>query len=94
MLDKNCNYYISPGAVISCFRDDANQLEDNVVFTNEIFGEAVFALGSLILLLSVNVRITLLVFLPLALIVFILQSIGDRLRMLRIEIDLETIRFT
>ena len=83
LIDKKDNNPVSPGAVISFFRDDAQQLENNVVFTNEIFGEAVFAIGSLVLLLSVNVQITLLVFLPLALIVIILQSIGDRLKRYR-----------
>lgn len=83
LMDKEGNSSVSPGAVISFFRDDAQQLEDNVVFTNEIFGEAVFAVGSLVLLLSVNAQITLLVFLPLALIAIILQRIGDRLKRYR-----------
>ncbi|MGF1539038.1 MAG: ABC transporter ATP-binding protein [Pleurocapsa sp.] len=83
LIDKKDNNPVSPGAVISFFRDDAYQLEDNVVGTNEIFGEAVFAVSSLVLLLSVNARITLLVFLPLALIVIILQHIGDRLKRYR-----------
>jgi ABC-type multidrug transport system fused ATPase/permease subunit len=83
LIDKKDNNPLSPGAVISFFRDDAQQLENNVVSTNEIFGEAVFAVGSLVLLLSVNAEITVLVFLPLALIVIILQVIGDRLKSYR-----------
>jgi ABC-type multidrug transport system fused ATPase/permease subunit len=83
LIDKKDNNPVSPGAIISFFRDDALQLEDNVVGTNEIFSEAVFALGSLVLLLSVNSQITLLVFLPLALIAIILQQIGDRLKRYR-----------
>ena len=83
LTDRQTNCAVSPGAVISFFRDDAQQLENNVVFTNEIFGEAVFAIGSLVLLLIVNAQITLLVFLPLALIVIILQSIGNRLKRYR-----------
>lgn len=74
---------ISPGAVVSFFREDASQIEDNVVGTNEIFGEGVFAVGSLILLLSVNARITLFVFLPLMLMALILHSIGDRIKRYR-----------
>ncbi|PSB06020.1 ABC transporter ATP-binding protein [Pleurocapsa sp. CCALA 161] len=80
LIDQKNSSPVSPGAVISFFRDDAQQLENNVVFTNEILGEAVFAIASLGLLLSVNARITLLVFLPLALIVIIMQRIGDRLK--------------
>ncbi|GAB4238690.1 MAG: hypothetical protein Kow00121_65520 [Elainellaceae cyanobacterium] len=83
LIDHKDNNPVSPGAIISFFRDDALQLEDNVVGTNEIFSEAVFALGSLVLLLSVNSQITLLVFLPLALIAIILQPIGDRLKRYR-----------
>lgn len=83
LIDRKDKSPISPGAVISFFRDDTNQLENNVVFTNEIFGEAVFAIASLVLLLSVNARITLLVFLPLILIAIILQRIGDRLKLYR-----------
>ena len=83
LIDTRNNSPVSPGAVISFFRDDVQQLENNVVFTNEILGEAVFAIASIALLFSVNARITLLVFLPLALIVIILQSIGDRLKRYR-----------
>ncbi|MBD0337429.1 MAG: ABC transporter ATP-binding protein, partial [Cyanobacteria bacterium Co-bin13] len=56
---------VSPGEVLSYFRDDASQIEDVVVGTNEIFGAGIFALGSVGLLLSVNWVMTLLVFLPL-----------------------------
>ena len=80
---KQSDRTVSAGAIVSFFRDDANQLENNVVFTNEIFGEGVFAIGSLFLLLSVNVKITLLVFLPLVSIVIILKLIGDRLKRYR-----------
>ncbi|MGV2831149.1 ABC transporter ATP-binding protein [Myxosarcina sp. GI1(2024)] len=83
MDNKEGNSSVSPGAIISFFRDDAQQLENNVVGTNEIAGEGIFAFGSLILLFSVNARITFLVFLPLTLIVIILQRIGDRLKRYR-----------
>ncbi|MGJ3249472.1 MAG: ABC transporter ATP-binding protein [Elainellaceae cyanobacterium] len=74
---------ISPGAVISFFREDASQLEDNVVGTNEILGEGVFAVSSLILLFSVNATITLVVFFPLVMISAILHRIGDRIKRYR-----------
>jgi ATP-binding cassette, subfamily B, bacterial len=64
---------VSPGEIISFFRDDAAQVEDNVVGTNEIFGTGVFALISLIILLTVNARLTLLVFLPLVAIALAIQ---------------------
>lgn len=71
---------ISPGAVISFFREDASQIEDNVVGTNEVLGAGVFALGSLALLLSVNVRLTLFVFLPLIVMAIILNRITERIK--------------
>lgn len=77
------NRTASPGEVISFFREDATQIEDNVVGTNEILGEGIFAIGSLLLLFSVNATITLFVFLPLALIAVILHRVGDRIKRYR-----------
>ncbi|MBW4623867.1 MAG: ABC transporter ATP-binding protein/permease [Cyanosarcina radialis HA8281-LM2] len=74
---------LSPGEVISFFREDVAQIEDNVVGTNEIFGEGVFALGSLALLASVNAKITLFVFLPLALMAAILHRATARIESYR-----------
>ncbi|MGF1496611.1 MAG: ABC transporter ATP-binding protein [Elainellaceae cyanobacterium] len=74
---------VSPGAVISFFREDASQIEDNVVGTNEILGVGIFAAVSLILLFSVNATITLFVFLPLGFIAVILHRIGDRIKRYR-----------
>jgi ABC-type multidrug transport system fused ATPase/permease subunit len=64
---------VSPGEVISFFRDDTTQVEDSVVGTNEIFGAGVFALVSLVILLTVNAKLTLFVFLPLVAIALTLQ---------------------
>lgn len=85
---------VSPGAVISFFREDASQLEDNVVGTNEILGEGIFAVGSLALLFSVNARITLLVFLPLMGIAVILHQISDRIKRYRRASRQATQQFT
>lgn len=74
---------LSPGEVISFFRDDVSQIEDTVVGTNEILGEGVFAVVSLLVLLSVNVTITLFVFLPLALIAVIIHRVADRIKRYR-----------
>ena len=74
---------ISPGAVISFFREDANQIENNVVGTNEILGEGLFAIVSFLLLLSVNARITLFVFVPMAGMAVILHRIADRIKQYR-----------
>lgn len=74
---------ISPGELISFFRDDAAQVEDNVVGTNEILGAGVFALVSVIVLLTVNARLTLLVFLPLVAIALIIQHAETRIKRYR-----------
>ncbi len=71
---------VSMGEIISYFREDASKIEDNVVGTNEILGEGVFAIASFIILLSVNIPLTLLVFLPLIAIAFILQRAEQRLK--------------
>ena len=73
----------SPGELLSYFRDDALHIENTVVFTNEILAETVFALVSLDLLLSVNVRMTLLVFLPLCAIAFLVHRAEHRLKRYR-----------
>ncbi|MBW4653087.1 MAG: ABC transporter ATP-binding protein/permease [Kaiparowitsia implicata GSE-PSE-MK54-09C] len=73
----------SPGEMLSFFRDDASQIEDNVVGTNEILAEAVFAVVSMALMLSVNARMTLLVFLPLCLITAIVRRAEHRLKRYR-----------
>lgn len=74
---------VSSGEVISFFREDAAQVEDNVVGTNEIFGAGVFALVSLSILLTVNAKFTLLVFLPLVAIALIIQHAETRIKRYR-----------
>jgi ABC-type multidrug transport system fused ATPase/permease subunit len=74
---------ISPGEVISFFRDDAAQVEDNVVGTNEILGAGVFAIVSLVILLTVNATFTLLVFLPLVAIALAIQYTETRIKRYR-----------
>ncbi|AFZ33128.1 Xenobiotic-transporting ATPase [Gloeocapsa sp. PCC 7428] len=74
---------VSAGEILSYFREDANQVEDNVVGTNEILGEGVFALVALAILFSVNVWLTLFVFLPLVAIAIIIQRAETRIKRYR-----------
>lgn len=85
---------VSPGAVLSFFREDAQQLEDNAVFTNEILGEGLFAAGSLALLMSINAKITVLVFLPLMLIAAMIQQMAHRIKRYRRDHRLATQQVT
>jgi ATP-binding cassette subfamily C protein len=73
----------SPGEILSYFRDDAAQIEDIVVGTNEIFGAGVFAVVSVVLLISVNPTMTLLVFLPLCAITALAHQAEHRLKRYR-----------
>jgi ATP-binding cassette subfamily C protein len=73
----------SPGEILSYFRDDAAQIEDVVVGTNEIFASGVFAVGSVALLISVNPTMTLLVFLPLCAIALLAHQAEHRLKRYR-----------
>ncbi|MEM9803910.1 MAG: ABC transporter ATP-binding protein [Cyanobacteria bacterium P01_D01_bin.56] len=73
----------SPGELLSYFRDDALQIENTTVFTNEIFAEAIFALVAVGLLLRVSVSMTLLVFLPLCAIALLVQRAEHRLKRYR-----------
>lgn len=71
---------VSQGEVISYFRDDTEHIEDNVAWVSEIFGEGIFAILSLIILLNVNVPMTLFVFLPLVGMVIIIQKTETRIK--------------
>ena len=73
----------SPGEILSYFRDDAFQIEDVVVGTNEILAAGVFAIASMALLLSVNATLTLLVFLPLCAIAILVHQAEHRLKRYR-----------
>jgi ATP-binding cassette subfamily B protein len=74
---------VSTGEVISYFRDDAQQVEDNVACISEIAGAGLFALGSLLILFTVDAEITLCAFLPLLAIVGVVQWAESRILRLR-----------
>lgn len=74
---------VSPGEVISYFRDDIDQIEDNVAGVSEITGSGLFALGAIAVLLTVNAQITVLVFLPLVGMVAIVKQAETRIKRYR-----------
>ncbi|MGE5560720.1 MAG: ABC transporter ATP-binding protein [Chloroflexota bacterium] len=71
------------GDVLSRFREDAEKVEDVISFTVDLIGTASFAIVALVVLFRIDARLALLVFLPLAGIVAIGQSLGDRLETYR-----------
>jgi ATP-binding cassette subfamily B protein/ATP-binding cassette subfamily C protein len=74
---------VSQGELISYFRDDIEQIEDNVAWISEIFGEGIFAILSLVILLSVNLPMTLFVFLPLIGMIVIIQKTETSIKQYR-----------
>ncbi|HJZ45798.1 MAG TPA: ABC transporter ATP-binding protein [Roseiflexaceae bacterium] len=73
----------STGEALSRFRDDAEQAEDAISWTLDTIGTATFAIVAVGILLTINARITLLVFLPLAGVVAIAHMAATRLEQYR-----------
>ncbi len=73
----------SPGEAISRFRDDAELAEDAISWTLDAIGTALFAICAVGILLTINARITLLVFIPLVGVVAIVQAARNKLEKYR-----------
>ena len=69
----------SIGETISRFRDDAYQAEDNLDWTDEIAGQGLFAVGAFLVLLHIDIRMTLVVFLPLVIVAAVAQRASTAL---------------
>ncbi|MHC5771170.1 MAG: ATP-binding cassette domain-containing protein [Nostoc sp.] len=73
VVSKDGEKTVSQGEIISYFRDDAEQVEENVALISEILGQGIFSVICLIILLSIHVQMTLFVFLPVVGMVVIVQ---------------------
>ena len=73
----------SPGEAINRFRDDAQNVADMFGWLYVTIGSGLFSITAFVILLHINVLITLLVFVPLAGIVIIVQQIRTRLTIYR-----------
>ncbi len=69
----------SMGEIVSRFRDDAFQVEDNLDWTDEIISQGVFAAIAFVILLHIDVRMTLVVFLPVLLVAAAARRAGAAL---------------
>ncbi len=69
----------STGGTISRFRDDAYAAEDSLDWTDEIVVHGAIAVGALLVLLYIDVRMTLVVVLPLVVVVAVAQRASARL---------------
>lgn len=78
-----CDLPCSSGEALNCFRDDAGMIEDVISWTLDVIGCTVFAVTAICILLTVNLKITLLVFTPLVAVIGIVQSISTRLQKYR-----------
>ena len=58
----------SIGETISRFRDDAYAAEDSLDWTSDILGTGLFAVVAFLVLLDINVRMTLVIFLPMVIV--------------------------
>ena len=74
----------SPGEALNILRDDALNVENLLSELLWVVGFALFSIVAFIQLLTVDARLTLLVFLPLALVVAITQSLSARIERYRI----------
>jgi ATP-binding cassette, subfamily B, bacterial len=74
---------VSSGEAISYFRDDADQIQDTIATISEVIGAGVLAFGAIALLLSINARITLFAFLPLVIMVVIVEQAQKRIKRYR-----------
>lgn len=72
-----------PGEALTRFREDARHVEDTMSWTVDMVGMASFTLISLSTLASINLKITLFVFLPLLVVVGVARSFYDRLEKAR-----------
>ncbi len=73
----------SPGEALSRFRDDADLVENAISWTLDSIGDGLFAIVAVIILLTISVKITLLVFLPLVSVIAIVQAVSKRLEKYR-----------
>ncbi|WP_051540199.1 ATP-binding cassette domain-containing protein [Clostridium ihumii] len=64
----------SVGEVLNCFRDDVSQIETTVSWLGTVIGQVVRAIGAIIILSYINVKITFAVFIPLILVIRIAQK--------------------
>ena len=69
----------APGEALNRLRDDVVQAEETADFLLDVVGQTTFALVALRMLLAIDARMTLLVFLPLAAVLVVTRAVGNRI---------------
>lgn len=70
----------SPGEVLGRLRDDVDQIEDTVDWLLDVVGMMTFSISALVMLLAINARMTLLVFLPLVVVLIAARAVASRIQ--------------
>ena len=73
----------SPGEMISRFREDVEHVEEALAWTADLVGTAVFSIAAGWIMMSIDPRMTLLVFAPLVVMVVTAERLGGRIRRYR-----------
>jgi ATP-binding cassette subfamily B protein len=84
----------APGEALSRFRDDVAQAEDAADWLLDVFGFVVFCISALFMLLSINAKLTILVFMPLVGVLVVTRIAGNRLQQNRRSSRAATARVT
>jgi ATP-binding cassette subfamily B protein len=69
----------SPGEAVSRFRDDTEEIVEGIDAWNDLVGRTVFATGALVIMLRIDPLVTAIVFVPLAIVVPLINLLGDRI---------------
>ncbi|RED54915.1 ABC transporter ATP-binding protein [Cohnella lupini] len=85
---------VSPGEAISHFRDDVDQSEEAASWSVDVFGMTCFAAVSGYILVQIDARMTVLVFLPLVVVVIAAQLATTRLQKYRSDSRESTAKVT
>jgi ATP-binding cassette, subfamily B, bacterial len=70
----------APGEALNAFRDDVAQAEDAADWLLDVIGQITFIVTALAVLLRINARMTVLVFLPLVVVLVVTRMAGNRLQ--------------
>lgn len=73
----------SPGEVISYFREDIEQTEETMSWTVDLAGALVFGIVATFIMVSVDGRLTIVVFAPALIVIALVARIGGRIRRYR-----------
>jgi ATP-binding cassette subfamily B protein len=69
----------STGEILNSFRDDARQIEDSVDWIIDVIGTLIFAIVAVVILISIDAKITLFVFTPLVAVIAMANKASSRI---------------